>query len=95
MEKRILLHDWRIMNLSFFHHHLRKTAVGGAILDLLRIPVSLLSAAWLADIVLSATAGDTKAVLAGGVRLALLLVGYQLLEAVGRIYLERGRTQAR
>ncbi len=83
------------MNLSFFHHHLRKTAVGGAILDLLRIPVSLLSAAWLADIVLSATAGDTKAVLAGGVRLALLLVGYQLLEALGRMYLERGRARAR
>ena len=51
------------MNSRFFRDRLKGVAIARGILDLISIPVNLLSAGLLADIVMDATAGDTRSVL--------------------------------
>ncbi len=82
------------MNFRFFRNRLKYTAVAETALNLVNIPVNLLSAGLLADIVLSAADGDPHAVLKSGLLLALLLAGYKIMETVCRVRLERRRSLA-
>ena len=81
------------MNFRIFRDHLKGVAIAKAILDLISIPVNLLSAGLLADIVLYATDGDTHSVLNSGLALALLLAGYKIFETICRIRLELSRSK--
>lgn len=82
------------MKFRFFREHLKGIAIAKALFDLVSIPVNLFSARMLADIVLSATSGDTNTVLSSGLKLAALLIGYKIFETLCRIRLERRRSKA-
>lgn len=81
------------MSFRSFRDHLKGVAIAKAILDFISIPVNLLCAGLLADIVMYATAGDTHSVLNRGLALALLFAGYKIFETVCCIRLERSRSK--
>lgn len=82
------------MKFTFFRRHLRKAAVIETLLGTVGIPVNLAVAALMARVVQSALSGDTSAVLADGVWLAALLIGYRSVETLLRIRQERRRSKA-
>ncbi len=77
-----------------FERHLKYIAAVVWLLQLANIPVNLLTANGMSEIVNAATGGQTERVLTAGLRLAVLLICFKLCESVCRIWLERAKSQA-
>ncbi len=72
---------------------LKYTAVAVWLFQFTNIPINLLTASWMSEIVNAATGGRTERVLTAGLKLAVLLIGFKLCESACQVWLERRKSQ--
>ena len=82
------------MYLNIFKRRLTGIAIANSLLAFASIPVNLISASMLSDIILCAISGDTNSVFANGLKLVALIFGYKTFDTLSRISLERYRLMA-